>query len=800
MFLRVLLFFIITILNTYLSISQELTQKISGKVIDATSKQPLIGATITIPNTKPLLGVITNINGEFELNNVPIGRQDIKVSFIGYQPIITRGALITSARAYTIIVEMEESLENLNEVLITPINAKRPLNKSAKVSARSFSIEEATRFAGGLGDPARVAYNFAGATFGSAQDNGIVIRGNSPTNVLWRIEGIEVPGASHFGGGNLAGAGLVTIFSPNVLGTSDFITGAFPAAYGNVTSGVFDINFRKGNNDETKYTGQLGILGVDLAIEGPLKKGSNSSYLVNYRHGFIGYYGRLVRGVSPDYQDLSFKLYIPTENSGNFSMWGMAGISSIFTPYKKYKVDKKDGEIKRRETERDFKQDDIDFDMMAIGVNHKIQLNKKSFLNSSIGITTSGYKSKTEWFEPDSEFLNTGTLTPYSNLENREIKYTLTTNLSNKFSKRIHTSTGITADYLSLKATARQVDNSKEPLKEYLNTKENSYYFQTYTQTDFQISPKFSAQLGVNVSHFSINKETTIEPRAGIQWKASPKLKFGLGYGSHSRREDLKVYYFKHLDKNGAIRNNKHIKKSKANHYVASVDLKINNSLHLNVEGYYQKLHDVPVAIDSSYSTANYTQLWKLDRALNNDGTGKNIGVDITLEKYFSNNYYYLLTASFFNSNYVGGDGIERNSLFNRSYSTTLTAGKEFTISNSKDIANYKKRTLGFNFNTTYLGGQRNTPFLESQSTAKQKVVLDHDRLYSLQNDPELWVNFGVTYKINKKKSTTTWGLDFQNATLATQNQGYEYNFFTNKVVDNDVLFLLPNFYYKIEF
>ncbi|WP_431165635.1 carboxypeptidase-like regulatory domain-containing protein [Tenacibaculum halocynthiae] len=184
MFLRVLLFFIITILNTYLSISQELTQKISGKVIDATSKQPLIGATITIPNTKPLLGVITNINGEFELNNVPIGRQDIKVSFIGYQPIITRGALITSARAYTIIVEMEESLENLNEVLITPINAKRPLNKSAKVSARSFSIEEATRFAGGLGDPARVAYNFAGATFGSAQDNGVVIRGNSPTNVL----------------------------------------------------------------------------------------------------------------------------------------------------------------------------------------------------------------------------------------------------------------------------------------------------------------------------------------------------------------------------------------------------------------------------------------------------------------------------------------------------------------------------------------------------------------------------------------------------------------------------------------
>ena len=800
MFLRIVLFLTILILNISLSLAQELTQTISGKIVDGISKQPLMGATITIQNSNPLRGTTADSVGKFEITDIPIGRKDIEVSFMGYQPIVIKGILITSAKEYSTIIEMEESLESLDEIFITPINQKRPLNKAAKVSARSFSIEEATRFAGGLGDPARVAYSFAGATFGSAQDNGVVIRGNSPTKTLWRIEGIEVSGASHFGGGNLAGAGLITIFSPNVLGSSDFITGAFPAVYGNVTSGVFDINFRNGSKNDTKYTGQLGVLGADFAVEGPFKKESNSTYLINYRHGFIGYYGRLAGGVSPDYQDLSFKLDIPTKENGHFSMWGIAGLSSIFTPYKKYSLDEKDGEIKRRETEGDFKQDDIDFDMMAVGLNHKTQLSDNSFLDTSIGITTNGYKSTTEWFEPDAENLNSGSLTPYSNLENREIKYTFTSNLSNKLSKHISTTSGIIADYLSLKATARQVDAPEEPLEEFLDANENSYYLQAYAQTDVQITPKLSTQIGVNVSHFGINQETTLEPRAGIRWKALPSLKFGLGYGSHSRREDLKVYYFNHMNENGITRNNKLLKKSKANHYIASIDWKINNNLHLNVEGYYQKLHDVPVAIDSSYSTANYTQLWKLDKPLNNNGTGKNIGIDITLEKYFNNNYYYLLTASFFDATYVGGDGIERNSLFNRNYLTTLTAGKEFTIGSTKDASNSKNKLLGFNFNATYMGGQRTTPFLESESILQQKVVLDHDRLYDLQNDPELWINFGITYKINKKESTTTWGVDFQNATLATQNQGYEYNFFTKKVVKNDVLFLLPNLYYKIEF
>ena len=775
--------------------SQGLKQGITGRVVDATTGQVIVGATVTLLNSNPILGDVTDTDGKYEVKQVPVGRHDVKISFVGYETYIQRGVLVTSSKPYLLDVALRISFTNLEEIVVTAPNDKQPLNKMAKVSARSFSLEESQRFAGGLSDPSRVAYSFAGVTFGAPQDNGVVIRGNSPTNVLWRIEGVEVPGASHFGGGNLAGAGLITIFSANVLGTSDFFTGAFPAEYGNATAGVFDINFRRGSTEKAKYTLQLGVLGADIAAEGPLGNKNEASYLANYRHGFIGYYGRLAGGVEPDYQDLSFKATFPAKKGGILSFWGIGGRSAIFTPYGEYEVE--EDEIERRETEGDFQQDDIDFDMAAVGINHKVPLGKKSFINSSIAFTTNGYRSLTDWFTPDADTLNSGSLTPYTDIENRESKYTFTTNFIRQFSRRINNTTGVIIDFIDYSSRAKQADRPLEPLEEFVNTVGNTYNFQAYTQSDVQLTPKLSLQAGMNVTHFGINAETTLEPRAGLSWQVVSKLTLGLGYGRHSRREEPKVYFFDYLDQNGAIRTNESLKRAKADHFVASLNWELTHSLRLTLEGYYQDLFDVPVVPDSSYSFINYTQLWELDAPLTNDGTGKNLGVDITLEQSFHKNYYYLFTTSLFDSKFTGGDGIERNTLFNRGYMGTLTTGREFIINDRKKN---RVNLLGINVNMTYMDGQRLTPVLVEESRARQEAVLDYDRLYSVQSEPELWLNCGVTYRINKRNSTVTWGLDFQNATLLEQWQGYEYNFVTDQVDEDRVLFLLPNLYYKLEF
>jgi hypothetical protein len=111
-----------------------------------------------------------------------------------------------------------------------------------------------------------------------------------------------------------------------MLSNSDFSTGAFGAEYGNALSGVFDIRLRKGNNQKREYTAQLGLLGADFAMEGPFKKGGQASYLVNYRYSTLAMLQSIgldiVGDAVPVFQDLSFKLHLPTKNLGTFSVFG----------------------------------------------------------------------------------------------------------------------------------------------------------------------------------------------------------------------------------------------------------------------------------------------------------------------------------------------------------------------------------------------------------------------------------------------------------------------------------------------
>lgn len=351
---KIIYTFLLILLSINTIASQNITQTIKGKIIDIITGEPLIGATVVINNSNPIIGTTTDIEGNYTLEDVEVGRHTLSVSYIGYKTIITEEILLTSSKPFLLDVELDEDFLGLDAVVIT--TKKRDLaNRMAVVSSRSFTIEESSRLAGGLSDPSRVAYNFAGVTFSAPQDNGVVIRGNAPSSVLWRLNGMDVSGAAHFGGGNLAGAGLISIYSANILKRSKFFTGAFPAEYAGGTSGVFDIEFRKGNKDEAKHLLQLGILGVDISSEGPLNKSNGSSYLINYRHGFIGYYGALAGGTEPYYQDLSFNLNFPTKKYGEFSLWGIGGLSRNVVPVGEYKneFDEDEGtyDIKYREYE-----------------------------------------------------------------------------------------------------------------------------------------------------------------------------------------------------------------------------------------------------------------------------------------------------------------------------------------------------------------------------------------------------------------------------------------------------------------
>ena len=316
------------------SFSQTATQTIKGKVVEHTTSKSLLGASVILLNSEPLVGTTTDGHGMFSLENVPVGRHSLEIRMLGYQSYVVSDILVSSGKQIMLEVALKEDNINLSEVVVMAnADKSEAINAMSTVSSRRFSVEQTQRFAGGMDDPARLVSSFAGVANPSINNNGISVRGNSPSGLLWRIEGVEVPSPNHFANLTIAGAGLITALSSQVMGSSDFYTGAFPAEYGNATSGVFDIKLRNGNYAKREYTVKAGLLGLEFATEGPFKKGKEASYLVNYRYSTLAIIGAFLPSDAGilKYQDLSYKINLPTAKSGTFSLWGVGAHDGIDT-------------------------------------------------------------------------------------------------------------------------------------------------------------------------------------------------------------------------------------------------------------------------------------------------------------------------------------------------------------------------------------------------------------------------------------------------------------------------------------
>ncbi len=314
---------------------ERFTQVIKGKVVEKSTLIPLPGASVVLLNSDPVIGTATNEKGEFRIEGVPVGRQSIRISYIGYLETTFSNLNITTGKELIITVLLEETIEVIDEVIIRPETGKdQPINTMAVISARSFTIEETERYAGSVGDPSRMASNFAGVSTLSDMQNEIVIRGNSPMGLLWRLDGVDIPNPNHFASLGATGGGL-SMINNNTLSNSDFFTGAFPAEYGNALSGAFDLKMRNGNDDKYEFTLQAGFNGLEAGAEGPVIKKNGSSFLFNYRYSMLLLVDKIIGtealsvSAVPFYHDFSIKLNFPGRKHGKFSITGIGGISGI---------------------------------------------------------------------------------------------------------------------------------------------------------------------------------------------------------------------------------------------------------------------------------------------------------------------------------------------------------------------------------------------------------------------------------------------------------------------------------------
>lgn len=752
------------------------TQTVRGIVLDSKTNAPIEFATVRIMNVGSL-GSTTDSLGRFRIDNVPVGRCNIQTSYVGYNTNIFNEIPVTSSKEVYMEITLDENIHSLAEVVIQPeIKKDKPLNAMAITGGRMISMEEAGRFANGFDDPARLSSAFAGVA-GDVGTNAVAIRGNSPQFTQWRLEGVEIPNPTHFADLTGLGGGFLSALSTQVIGNSDFYNGAFPSEYSNALSGIFDMQIRNGNNQKYEHTFQLGILGIDLASEGPISRKHGSSYIFNYRFSTTS----LATGndMNLKYQDLSFKLNFPTRKAGTFSIWGIG----LIDRYKPEAIDRDEWE-----TQGDRQSGNTAFDKAAGGLTHKYLINADTYIRSSLAATYSKDRTRVDQITEDDKLVHVG------DIRNSKWDIVFNSYLNKKFNSNHINRTGITVTGLQYDLDYKISPNFglDIPMEQISKGNGGSCVLSAYSSSVINLSNHLTTSLGITAQYFTLNKNWTVEPRAALKWSFNPKHALALAYGLHSRREKLD-YYFVEQEANGKTESNRYLDFSKAHHFGLTYDWNINSYMHLKVEPYYQYLFRIPVEENSSFSIINH-QSFYLDRILKNRGSGVNYGIDITLEQYMKNGFYYMITASLFKSKYKAGDNIWRNTRLDKNYLLNILAGKEWMVGRNK------QNVLSLNGRIFFQGGDRYTPVDEGKSMIEHDIKFDETRAYSKKFDPSINGDISFSYRINKKKISHEFSIKMLNVGMRTGMHFYQYNEKTHKIEKKDGSGLIPNISYKIYF
>lgn len=761
-------------------------QTIKGRIVDLDSKMPLVGVNVILGSEDPLTGVITDDQGYFKFEEVPIGRHDIQCSYIGYEPQIISNLLVNSGKEQVLNFEMEESVINLEEVkVISGSYQSKPINELTVISGRSFSAYEVENIPGSLSDISRAALSFPGVVTTNDGQNHMVIRGNSPKGLQWRLEGIEIPNLNHFAEVGSSGGG-VNVISNNMLASSDFLTGAFPAEYGNALSGVFDLRLRTGNNEKHEQTFQLGLMGTEVMVEGPLIKSSNTTYIAQYRYSTLKIIQKMGANLHsvPDFQDLSFKIYHPTKKLGVFSIFGIGGLS-------------------HEEGENGYIWNS---NMATAGVSNTYSVNPNTYIRSVIAFSGRRYT----W---DDEY-NMGTPeTPINQVWNTDITdYTVKGSVSfnRKFNSKHKLKAGIIYEmayndsymgwysdtlYNWYSDPNHPGFGNQEYEYAYVDSKENAATLQAYLNWKYRITEGITLNTGAHFIQFYLNNNFSLEPRLGLQWEIHPRHVLSAGFGIHSRKESMTLYTGKMTLFDGAvIQPNIDLELAKAQHYVLGYHMQISNFIHLKTEVYYQYLYDIPAyPFPPYFSSINFDYGFE-GNILTNYGTAYNKGIEMTLEKQLSRGYHFILNGTLYDSKYKTKKGDLFHTKYDGSFASNGLIGREFKVGKGKqNIITLSARYL-------LIGGMRYLPIDREQSLADGQQVRYWDQGFSEKADDYFRIDIQFKFRRNKPRYTGEWSIDLMNITNR-QNMLVEY--WDSSIRDYRIEYqnpLLPFISYRIQF
>ena len=766
---------------------QATVQTVKGRVVDDVSEQPLVGIAVVV-NNSGYLTTYTDVDGYYSVPNVPVGKITILFSCIGYEQIDMDNISLNSGKELVLNVKMREDIVTVSEAVITAERDKlRPINEMATVSARTFSVADAERYAGAMNDISRMAQNFAGVGTPSDSDNDIVVRGNSPFGLLWRLEGIDIYNPNHFADGGATG-GAISMLNVNTLSNSDFYTSAFPAEYSNAYSGVFDIKLREGNYDKHEFTGQIGVNGVEVGLEGPISKKLKASYLASYRYSFLDVLSYLgfdfgAGTAMPKYQDWTAKVNIPTKNAGTFSLFSLGGFANATI---------EGGSSLYRYADNIASNSS----MGVVGAQYQKPIGHNQSIKVSFAVSISSFKAEIDTLN----LVNVQKERSQDALLEREFM-TLQAVHNLKISPKLSLRSGLAGKRLAYRFISNDYSLTSMPKDVYEIG--HTFQLQAYTELAYRMTQNLTFDVGVNGQLLLLNKTWNIDPRIGATYKLGRKHEFSLGYGLHSQYQGLEIYMTKLFSQavDSKIYPNKYLDMTRAHHFVLGYQWRMSPDTRFKAEAYYQYLYNLPVDLyEPTYAIINLggMQFNKYGRVYVSDGTGYNYGLELTVERFLSKGWYYMGTLSLFNSKYTSLDHITRNTKYNSNYVANVLGGKEFQLTKSKTATNIW--SMGADLKFAFSGGQRYIPvdLVASQEVGYQ--VLDYEHAYEPQLPFYLRGDLKVWAKVHQRNITHEFGAEIRNFTDRKNVYTYEYDAKVNDMITTYQTGLLPLGYYRITF
>jgi hypothetical protein len=746
-------------------------QTLRGTVRDATTGEMLAGVNLRLIGAADSLAFTTtsDVSGQYIFQNLRAGYYKLEVQYGGFRPMIIREINVAGGKETLLELSYNQDVEL---PLLTIVNsiARRPVQPLSEIP---LPREQTLRFPAVFFDPARLAMAYPGVANNDDQANGLSVRGNSPAFVRWHLEGVDVVNPNHltnagtFSDRPTAAAGGVLMFSAQLLDNSSLLTGSFPAGYGDALGGVMDMNLRRGNSRQHEFTAQIGLIGLDFAAEGPLFEKSKNSYLVNYRYSTVGLLGQM--GISfgdeeIDFQDLSFKLNFQGKNGGEWSLFGLGGLSNNVFEHKT--------DSASIEEFKDFFDIDYQSKTGIIGLSNWSPLGKKGWLK--ITLAASGQTNERTSVSKQYE-----TYDSRDDIEESKISGSLT--LSQRLAPQWRLMAGVmlTRQFFRGESVIYTVPQ-EIPEHEFLTT-------QPWAKVAWSSqNEKTTVQAGLHSLIFPYKNRVTVEPRLTVTQRLAPNHSLALSGGRYSAIAPLWL-----------LKNDLDLQRA----WHAGLRYTWNATPEWTLKGeiFWQRHDDVGADdFPSNFSllNANEYQIYS-QKAFDYNGLGQNRGLELSAERYFTGGWFALLNTTFLKSETRGSDEIWRPSRWNTRYIANLTAGKEWQLEDRPGLL----RTFGLNGRLTWTDGIRSLPVDATASAQAGYTVFDESAGYAANPRDYFRLDLRVYWKRSLgNRRNSTFAMDFQNVTMQ-ENVAYQYwDPYKQSVETKYQLGLIPNLSWRLEF